>query len=455
MKRFSEQFYTKAQTVKLKKSEQAVLRDRIITYMEYHPLPSELRLNQTTTQTTASARRSPAAQIEPFTVVFVPFARYMKLFGVMAVLLLVLLPVVSERAVPGDTLYAVKVRFNEEIRSKLILDPYQKVEWETVRLNRRLAEAKLLADAGLLTAEAEAEVAAAVREHVDKAEAEISTLSTYDEDEAALAAITLDSTLAIQAETLSQQANQADDFAGDGKLEGGSTLIAAAVDDSIAERLVNSTTTLPALPKLKARVEQATTRIAELQQTLATQVTPDTEAEVSRRIEDIERAVSEALNLPDQMEAQLALVDLLAKSQKLIIYMTDLQVREVVVIETIVPVVLTEAEKRADMSTRRFDIESILETIATTEVTDQEVVEKLDTIISQINTMLTQLETLSDYDSYVTASDAALQLGHDALKLVDQYRTPESTVLDSGAATSTSSVASTTTTTDETVATGT
>ncbi len=38
MKRFSEQFYTKAQSVKLQAIEREELRRRIVSYMEYHPI---------------------------------------------------------------------------------------------------------------------------------------------------------------------------------------------------------------------------------------------------------------------------------------------------------------------------------------------------------------------------------------------------------------------------------
>ena len=39
MKRFSEQFKKKSDTIRLRASERADLRDRLVSYMEYHPLP--------------------------------------------------------------------------------------------------------------------------------------------------------------------------------------------------------------------------------------------------------------------------------------------------------------------------------------------------------------------------------------------------------------------------------
>src|SRR6056297_835594 len=123
---------------------------------------------------------------------------FAKLGGVFALLVLIIVPIMAERAVPGDTLYAVKVKINEEVRSSLTLDPYEKIEWETVRINRRIAEAKLLAKEGRLTEAAEAEAAAAVKEHADNVKAEIETLRAADADEAAIAEIAFDSTMQVQ-----------------------------------------------------------------------------------------------------------------------------------------------------------------------------------------------------------------------------------------------------------------
>src|SRR5690606_12611899 len=96
--------------------------------------------------------------------------------------------------------YPIKVRFNEELRGAMASSPYQKIEWETERLERRLAEAQLLADSGRLTANAEVEVANAIRQHTEAARASIDTIRQSDNDEATLAEITLSSALEVSAE---------------------------------------------------------------------------------------------------------------------------------------------------------------------------------------------------------------------------------------------------------------
>ena len=43
MKRFSEQLYKKSTSVKLQAAEKRELRERLVSYMEYHPLPAEMK----------------------------------------------------------------------------------------------------------------------------------------------------------------------------------------------------------------------------------------------------------------------------------------------------------------------------------------------------------------------------------------------------------------------------
>ena len=46
----------------------------------------------------------------------------------------------AEGAVPGDALYPIKVSVNEEVRDLVAFSPEAKADWETRRLERRLAE---------------------------------------------------------------------------------------------------------------------------------------------------------------------------------------------------------------------------------------------------------------------------------------------------------------------------
>lgn len=191
MKRFSEQFHTKAQSVKLQAVEREELRNRVISYMEYHPIDASVK-----------PLSSKSITSNQFSYIRFPFVAVTKWSAVAAVFVLVAVPVLAEQSVPGDKLFAVKVRFNEEVISTLKLSPYEKVEWETERLNRRIAEARLLANEGKLTEEVEAEIVAAVQEHTESVEAGIEEIREDDADQAVLASIELNTTLQMQSETL-------------------------------------------------------------------------------------------------------------------------------------------------------------------------------------------------------------------------------------------------------------
>ena len=59
--------------------------------------------------------------------------------------------------------------------------PYEKVEWETKRLERRIAEARMLAEEGKLTDEVQEAVAEAVKGHSDAAQQGIAELHQTDD----------------------------------------------------------------------------------------------------------------------------------------------------------------------------------------------------------------------------------------------------------------------------------
>lgn len=402
MKRFSEQFAQKAGSVKLKASERKELRQRVLSYMEYHPLPGDMQATE------ATAPRKAAAPVsrEPFFNLALPWPDMAKFGAVFAGFLLVAVPFVAERAVPGDTLYAVKVKFNEEVRSTLTWDAVQKVEWETQRLNRRIAEAKLLASEGRLTDEVEAEVAAAVKEHTQSAQAEIAALQGTDADAAAIASIAFDSTLAAHTDAFAAAAASS------------TVAIAAAVAD--ATQAPRATSTLPAYDSLMAQVERSTTRIVELLLQLeAADTDPQTIADIKRRFEDVERTIAQAITLrpEDEMVAQQHLIEALQRSQKLTVYMTEIDVREQVNVESVVPVLLTTAEQDAVLESLQSDIASRVEQVEASlvAITDDAIVEKLTTALAQIAS--TTAATSTDFAASESRLQDALALAEDSVEL--------------------------------------
>jgi len=424
MKRFSEQLHKQSQTVKLNKSEQADLRGRLVSYMEYHPLPASMK--EAVVPVAQKPVRSPLLA-ESFTQYSIPFQSLFKFGSVAAVVVLMIVPVMAERSVPGDTLYAVKVQFNEEVRSSLTWGGYEKVEWETQRLNRRIDEARLLADEGLLTDEMEAAVAAAVKEHSDSAKREIEVLRASDADEATIATIAFDSSLEVQAQAFEgRQAigggEDAIDFMSSGNL------ISAAIDESLKKASTSEQADVPSYDKLMVRIELNTTRVRELRDSLIGLVEDQELKDVTRRIDDIDRAISKAILLAEspetELDARAALVDVLTRTQKLIVFMSDLEVRKDVAIETVVPVVLTDDEMSAERTNRTQELQAaIIKLNAVLEGGDaDELNEKLVDTYEKLVVARQKLSETDDYKAFVTQSDSALALAKDALSLVEQQQ---------------------------------
>jgi len=292
MKRFSEQFHKKASSIRLKAAERRELKDRLVSYMEYHPLPAELR----TPKQSKVAAADPALRSEPFRVVRIDFTLIRHALGALMLLVVVGVPFIAERSVPGDILYPVKVQFNEEVRSTLAMSPYAQVEWETERLERRLAEARLLAREGKLTEAVEAEVAEAIKTHSDNAKANIAKLREEDEDEAAIAEIAFASALAVQTEVLEGQA--AKETTDSDREEGRSVATLASIvaeESRVAE--ATQASGKPSYEKLLARVELETTTAEELFASVREVASAEDIQNIERRLADVNRKLQSAISI--------------------------------------------------------------------------------------------------------------------------------------------------------------
>jgi len=421
MKQFSQQLHKKAQTtVKLQLDEQRELRERLVSYMEYHPLPAEMK------SVTRDLQNKPAKSIlrtDPFATISLPFFTLFKSSAIAATILLLVVPFIAEQAVPGDTLYAVKVRFNEELRGSLTFDSYQKVEWETERVNRRIAEARLLASEGRLTEEVEAEVADAVRLHTESAKREIEAIRVDDADGATIASMALDNTLEVQSSSLRGEAEEVAGLSGETQVK---SLIATMIDESRdLTAAQNASSSLPAYSKLMARAEQNTTRIYELRDVIKDTVSSTELGEVNRRISDIERAIQLAIeqSATDEMLAQQSLVEVLQRTQKLIVYMTELEVTDTIDIEEVVPVVLTNEEKQTEMGRLNDEIKQKINSINASldRTIDVSVREKLQVASMELGYLAEKMAQANEnFLVFKEYSHEATALADDTIKFLEQ-----------------------------------
>jgi hypothetical protein len=345
MKSFETEIKKYAEKTRLKALEREAIRDRLLTYMEYHPLKKDHA-----DLLSLSSLRSGS--------VYVSFNSFWmrSVSGALAILLVIAVPLLAERAVPGDVLYLVKTEVNEGIRTQLASSPYEKVALETRLIERRIAEARLLASEGKLTGEVEAQIAETVKGHAQAVQSGLAELRVNDADGAALAEISFNSTLEIQSAVL------------DHSEESGSSSVASilnvvnTVRDEVA---ADANPMTPSYEGLLARIESETTRAYEFFATVKESATAEEISDMERRLSDINRSIVEAkeLQVTNETEAVTKMIETLGLIQKLITFMTDIDVRETVTLESIVPLSLTDEERIFNLEEIRADVEESVRVI--------------------------------------------------------------------------------------------
>ncbi len=341
MKKFAEQLKKRSDSVRMTVDEKSQLRERLLVFMEYHPLPGGQAVD---------LRQISRSQVRVLPA-WNPWLMG-KMAGGFAVLLMIIVPTLAEDALPGDTLYPIKVRFNEEIKGAMNSSPYAKIEWETERMERRLAEAQVLAEAGRLTPEAEAEVADAIKQHSATAKSNIEVIRASDNDEAVMAEIALSSALEVSAEVLT---NRQTDSA-----SSTTSLLSGAVSDARASLVVNDSDL--SYDKLFSRLETETTRAHEYLRTLDQTISVSEKDDINRRLKDV-RVKTEAaaiMKQADETGAAKQLAEALGSTRKLISFMTNLEVRRNVTVDELVPIALTEEERRQTLEIKLADASGLV-----------------------------------------------------------------------------------------------
>lgn len=454
MKRFSEQLQKKALNIRLSAIEKRGLRERVVSYMEYHPMSPKTSIK-------AKIDKNLNNEFGAVTIFQVNWWRAFQVTGAVLGALVLSLSYFAEQAVPGDSLYAVKVKVNEEVRSTLTISPYKKVVWETERLNRRVAEARLLASEGRLTPAVEIEMANAVREHSENARREIEVLKQTDKEEATLASIQLTTAIDVQTTSLRNDVNASSTV-------GMSTyLIASVLEETQQIEIAAGQSELPSYTRLIAEGEQETTRAYELLQSVHKVATEEEKIDIKRRLEDIERSMAEAINESafDEVKAREHLIEILQRTQKLIVFMTNIDVRNSVTVEEIVPITLTLEERQAVVKKTAEDIiiildraDLVLAATSTNADIKEKLVPALNRVRTDVNKVLTELLASGDgfpaleimiQNAKAVADDIAFTLSIDRNAIENKVETeivlPEiETELASTSASTTEGVATTT-----------
>ncbi len=401
MKSFETDLQKYAEKVRLRALERRELRERVLSYMEYHPLPKKAE------SIPAESIHSPYFFILPFNSLPVRIAA-----GVLASIVFIIIPFVAEQSVPGDVLYAVKTGVNEEIQSQFANSPYEKVVFETKLMERRISEARLLAEEGKLTKEVSAELAETVKIHADAAQNGIAELRTNNAEEAAIAQVTLGSALEVQSAVLDT-----------GSTEESQAAVAEIIDvvNTARERVAeNQDPTAPSYDGLSARIELETTRAYELLEVVKKIATQEEQGDMTRRLADIDRLILEAENTrtTDESAAVSELMGALGLVQKLIVFMTDIDVRESVALETLVPIIPTIEERAASA---KMNLDSLIAT--STLITGRlallegvEIAEKVLLGMTELSVLINSATTsfaANDIDGAEATIAQAMALAHD------------------------------------------
>lgn len=421
MKRFSEQLKKRADALRMTSAEKRDLKSRVVAYMEYHP-----RTNAAPAETQTASRTTAVGGVLAF------FRRYriQGVLGTLAVIFMVSMPVLAERSLPGDVLYPLK-RVNEQVRSSLTNSPYEKVEWETERLERRLAEARMLADEGKLTPEVESEVASAVKEHSDAAQESINSIRESDKDEAALAEITFSSALDVQSEML----------------EGRSATLSGAVNAARDVAVASQDGERPSYERLLARIERETTSAHEFFDTIATQASEEDQRDIEERLTGINERVELAKEKKEtDYDAAIEMLSTaLADTRKVISFMTNIDVRQNVSIEELLPTELTDKERVELIAARINDVSTKRATVTERlSVVDENTRVAAEERLAEINTLITNASSslaAEELDAADEVSLAAHTLMTELIGVLDAFDSSDAT---STPATSTSQTATST-----------
>lgn len=170
--------------ITLSEAEKRHMHAHILSYMNSHPIQEK-------------------AKVSPY------FSYHSIIFRFASVAVVVLLVggstlFAAEGALPGDTLYPVKVGVNEEVKGFFVVGDENVIAWHEERVSTRLKEAETLAQAGKLSDAAQAQVEAYFDSNIQEFNAKLETIKKTDLDTATVAATRFETVLKVHQSLLNK-----------------------------------------------------------------------------------------------------------------------------------------------------------------------------------------------------------------------------------------------------------
>lgn len=166
------QFTRSLQSIKLSQKEKEISRARMIDFMKQHPVAAHAVRKQNSLR--LSQKRSTFFTRKKYTL--------MPITLIIAILLGGSVSYAAEGALPGDTLYPIKVTVNEGMQNLLAVSTESKAKLHVELANERLKEAETLAVENRLNTETQAKVEAQFQAHTEKVQKLVEKIEENDGD---------------------------------------------------------------------------------------------------------------------------------------------------------------------------------------------------------------------------------------------------------------------------------
>lgn len=176
MNKDTDKFIQDLRTISLSKTDEQVIRVRLESYADAHPVSTVL-----------VQQKNPYRFLSPFS-----YLLKTPMTNGFALLLVIMFFGVSvagaaEGALPGDALYPVKIHVNEGLKTALTINETERSLWDAARAERRIDEAIKLAAKGALTGSVETYITDQFEQHATAALARAVALEQRGDIKAAYA----------------------------------------------------------------------------------------------------------------------------------------------------------------------------------------------------------------------------------------------------------------------------